>query len=43
MATLIKVSDRFLNLDHVRTVQDLAPSMSKTSSSSTSGAASTNR
>ncbi len=27
MATLIKVSDRFLNLDQVRTVQDLASSM----------------
>ena len=27
MATLIKVSDRFLNLDQVRTVQDLATSM----------------
>ncbi len=26
MATLIKVSDRFLNLDQVRTIQDLAPS-----------------
>ena len=26
MATLIKVSDRFLNLDHIRTIQDLAPS-----------------
>ncbi len=27
MANLIKVGDRFLNLDQVRTVQDLAPSM----------------
>ncbi len=27
MANLIKISDRFLNLDQVRTVQDLAPSM----------------
>ena len=26
MASLIKVSDRFLNLDQVRMVQDLAPS-----------------
>ncbi len=26
MATLIKVSDRFLNLDQVRNIQDLAPS-----------------
>lgn len=26
MATLIKISDRFLNLDQVRTIQDLAPS-----------------
>ena len=27
MASLIKLSDRFFNLDQVRSVQDLAPSM----------------
>ena len=43
MANLIKVSDRFLNLDQVRMVQDLAHSRSRISSSSTSGAASTTR